>query len=74
MSLTSSWNGVNLETNRTGVVVVVVIAPTVREPTLYCLRDEFLAAGEAALTGGAKNADPLLGMLTCPREWNQSLS
>jgi transposase-like protein len=33
----------------------------VSEPTLYRWRDEFLAAGEAALVGGGgqKNADPL---------------
>ena len=33
----------------------------VSEPTLYRWRDEFLAAGEAALAGGGgqKNADPL---------------
>jgi transposase-like protein len=38
----------------------------VSEPTLYRWRDEFLAAGEAALAGGGgqKNADPLRRRIT----------
>ena len=38
---------------------VIVRRVGVSEPTLYCWRDEFIAAGEAALAnGGGKGADP----------------